>query len=75
LDDTAQGRLATFTHLRDADYGKLEDAKMSRLIAIAVLMVAVAAPAFACDWNKSAATDSRSTVASHSGKQAPPGHS
>ena len=48
---------------------------MSRLIAIAVLMVAVAAPAFACDGNKSAATDSRSTVASHSGKQAPPWHS
>jgi hypothetical protein len=75
LDDTAQGRLATFIHLRDADYGKLEDAKMSRLIAIAVLMVAVAAPAFACDGNKSAATDSRSTFASQSGKQAPPGHS
>jgi hypothetical protein len=75
LGDTAQGRLATFTHLRDADYGKLEDAKMSRLIAIAVLMVAVAAPAFACDGNKSAATDSRSTVASHSGKQAQPGRS
>jgi hypothetical protein len=48
---------------------------MSRLIAIAVLMVAVAAPAFACDGNKSAATDSRSTFASQSGKQAPPGHS
>jgi hypothetical protein len=75
LDDTAQGRLAAFTHLRDADYGELENAKMSRLIAIAALMVAVAAPAFACDWNKSAATDSRSTVASHSGKQAQPGHS
>jgi hypothetical protein len=75
LDDTAQGRLAAFTHLRDADYGKLENAKMSRLIAIAALMVAVAAPAFACDWNKSAAADSRSTVASHSGKQAQPGHS
>ncbi len=44
---------------------------MSRLITIAVLMVAVAAPAFACDWNKSAATDSQSTVASHSGEQAP----
>jgi hypothetical protein len=74
LGDTAQGRLATFTHLRDAGYGKLEDAKMSRLIAIAVLMVAVAAPAFACDGNKSAATDSQST-ASHSGKQAQPGRS
>ena len=75
LDDAAQGRLATFTHLRDADYGKSEDAKMSRLIAIAVLMVAVAVPAFACEWNKSTATDSQSTVASHSGEQAPHGRS
>jgi hypothetical protein len=48
---------------------------MSRLIAIAVLMVAVAVPAFACEWNKSAATDSRSTAASHSGEQAPQGRS
>ena len=48
---------------------------MSRFIAIAVLMVAVAAPAFACDWNKSAATDSRSTVASQGGKQAQHGRS
>jgi hypothetical protein len=62
-------------HLRDADHGKSEDAKMSRLIAIAVLIVAVAAPAFACDWNKSAATDSQSTVASQGGKQTPPGRS
>jgi hypothetical protein len=71
------GRAAfgTFAHLLDADYGKSEDAKMSRSIAIAVLMVAVAVPAFACEWNKSAATDSRSTVASHSGEQAPHGRS
>ena len=48
---------------------------MSRLIAVAALMVAVAAPAFACDWSKSAATNSRSTVASHSGEQTPPGRS
>ena len=75
LDDTAQGQLATFAHLRDADYGKSEDAVLSRLIAIAVLMVAVAVPAFACERNKSAATDSQSTVASQSGEQAPHGRS
>jgi hypothetical protein len=36
---------------------KSEDAKTTRLIAVAVLLVAAIAPAFACDWNKSAATD------------------
>ena len=36
---------------------------MSRLIAIAVLMVAVAGPAFACDWNKSAADGSGMVLA------------
>jgi hypothetical protein len=48
---------------------------MTRLIAIAVLMVAVAGPTFACDWNKSAATDSQSTVASQGGQQAHHGRS
>ena len=48
---------------------------MSRLIAIAVLMVAVAGPALACDWNKSAATDSGSTTASHGDEQALRGRS
>jgi hypothetical protein len=48
---------------------------MTRSIAIAVLMVAVAAPSFACDWNKSAAADSQSTVASQGRKQAHHGRS
>lgn len=52
-----------------------EDAKMSSMIAIAVLMVAVAGPAFACDGNKTAATDSRSTTASHSDDRALRGRS
>jgi hypothetical protein len=54
---------------------KSEDAKMTRLIAVAVLLAATIAPAFACDWNKSAATDTRSTVASHGGKPAQHGRS
>jgi len=37
---------------------------MSRLIAAAVFIVAAAAPAVACEWNKSAGTASQSTVAS-----------
>ena len=47
---------------------KSEDAKMTRLIAVAVLLFAAITPAFACEWNKSAATDNQSTVASHGGK-------
>jgi hypothetical protein len=38
---------------------------MTRLIAAAALLSVVAMPAFACEWNKSASTDTRSsTVAS-----------
>jgi hypothetical protein len=48
---------------------------MTRLIAVAVLLVAAIAPAFACELNKSAATDTQSTVASHSGKPAQHGRS
>ena len=40
---------------------------MTRLIAVALLFAAIT-PAFACEWNKSAATDNQSTVASHGGK-------
>jgi hypothetical protein len=42
---------------------------MTRLIAVAVLLFAAIAPASACEWNKSAATDTQST-ASHGGKPA-----
>jgi hypothetical protein len=42
---------------------------MTRLIAAVVLLIATAAPVLACDWNKSASTDSHSTTAaSSSGK-------
>jgi len=44
---------------------------MIRLIAVAALVIAVAAPAFACEWNKSAATGSQSTVASQSQQSKP----
>jgi hypothetical protein len=38
---------------------------MTRLFAAAMLLTALAAPAFACEWNKSAASDQKSsTVAS-----------
>ncbi len=38
---------------------------MTRLLAAALLLTVAAAPAFACDWNKSASTDTQSrTVAS-----------
>ena len=40
--------------------------KMTRLIAAAALVIAITAPAFACEWNKSAGADSQSTVASQS---------
>ena len=45
----------------------LERPKMTRLIAAAVFIVAAAAPALACEWNKSAGADSQSTVSSQSG--------
>ena len=38
---------------------------MARLLAAAVLLAVAAAPAFACDWQKSASTDTqKQTVAS-----------
>jgi hypothetical protein len=38
---------------------------MARLLAAAVLLTVAAAPAFACDWQKSASTDAQKrTVAS-----------
>jgi hypothetical protein len=40
---------------------------MTRLIAAAAFIIAAAAPALACEWNKSAGMDSQSTVASQSG--------
>jgi hypothetical protein len=44
---------------------------MVRLFVAAALVVAAAAPAFACDFNKSAAATGSSTVSqSHSGKVA-----
>ena len=39
---------------------------MNLLIAAATLIFAAAAPALACEWNKSAGADSQSTVASQS---------
>jgi hypothetical protein len=47
---------------------------MTRLIAAALLFVASAAPALACDWNKSVSTDTPSTVASQpaAGTTTPP---
>jgi hypothetical protein len=46
---------------------------MTRFIAAAIFIVAAAAPALACEWDKSAATDSQSTVASQS-HQSKPAH-
>jgi hypothetical protein len=40
---------------------------MTRLIAAAAFIIAAAAPALACEWNKSAGADSQSTAASQSG--------
>jgi hypothetical protein len=48
-----------------------EGTKMTRLIAAALFVVAAAAPALACEWNKSAATDSQSTVASQAQQSKP----
>ena len=42
---------------------------MARLIAAALLIAAITAPALACEWNKSADAGSQSTVASQSGAQ------
>ena len=39
---------------------------MTRFIAAAALIIAAAAPALACEWEKSAGADSQSTVASQS---------
>ena len=40
---------------------------MTRLLAAAMLLTVVAVPAFACDWNKSVSTDTKSrAVASQS---------
>jgi len=48
--------------------------EMTRLLA-AVLFLAAATPAFACDWQRSVATDNSSTVASQpsNGQSAPAG--
>jgi hypothetical protein len=42
---------------------------MTRLIAAAALIIAAVTPAFACERDKSAGSDSQSTVASQSGAQ------
>ena len=46
---------------------------MTRLIAAALFVAAAAAaaPALACEWNKSATTDSQSTVASQAQQSKP----
>ena len=44
---------------------------MTRFIAAAALIIAVAAPALACEWEKSAATGSRPTVASQAQQSKP----
>ena len=43
---------------------------MTRLFAAAVLLIAMAAPVLACDFNKSASTDTHSTTAASNGKSA-----
>ncbi len=43
---------------------------MTRLIAAAALLIAMAAPVLACDFNKSASTDTHSTTAASNGKSA-----
>jgi hypothetical protein len=43
---------------------------MTRLIAAAALLIAIAAPVLACDWNKSSSTDSHSSTAASNGKAA-----
>jgi hypothetical protein len=49
-------------------------AKMTRLIGAAIFIVAVTAPAMACDSNKSAQIGSQSTVASQTHQQSKPTH-
>jgi hypothetical protein len=44
---------------------------MTRLIAATVLIAAATAPALACEWNKSAAAGSQSTVASQTQQSKP----
>ncbi|MBV9251196.1 MAG: hypothetical protein JO227_18335 [Acetobacteraceae bacterium] len=43
---------------------------MTRLMIAAALLIATAAPVFACEWNKSASTSSHSTTATSNGKSA-----
>jgi hypothetical protein len=43
---------------------------MTRLIAGAALLITMAAPVLACDFNKSASTDTLSTTAASNGKSA-----
>ncbi|HEY0723919.1 MAG TPA: hypothetical protein VGD41_08065 [Pyrinomonadaceae bacterium] len=63
-------KLAGRRRRRDALYPNVEGTKMARLIAAALFVVAAAAPALACEWNKSAATD-QSTVASQAQQSKP----
>jgi hypothetical protein len=53
---------------RDAYRANPRRLKMTRLIAVAALILAITAPTFACEWNKSAGADSQSTVASQSSR-------
>ena len=48
---------------------------MTRLLAAAVLLIATAAPVFACDVTRSSSTNSHSTTASSNAKQASHSHS
>jgi hypothetical protein len=61
-----EARLAALGLGRDAYLANPGRLKMTRLIAAAALIIAITAPAFACEWNKSAGADSQSTVASQS---------
>jgi hypothetical protein len=59
--------LATLGLGRDAYQANPGSPKMmARLIVAAALIAAITAPAFACEWNKSAGADSQSTVAAQS---------
>ena len=60
-------RLAALGLGRDAHRANPGRLKMTRLIAAAAFIIAAAAPALACEWNKSAGADSQSTVSSQSG--------
>jgi hypothetical protein len=50
---------------------RIEGASMTRLIAAALFAVAAIAPAIACEFNKSAGTESQSTVASQAQQSKP----